>query len=69
MAEKVRQTLASAMLPSIGAITLSIGVAVADVAQVDEDVAVLEADGYLYQAKHSGRNRVASASNVRPLQA
>ena len=69
VAEKVRQTLASAMLPSIGAITLSIGVAVADVAQVAEDVAVLEADGYLYQAKHSGRNRVASASNVRPLQA
>lgn len=67
VAEKIRRALAAAVVPPVGTITLSIGLAVADVAQSEADVALREADAYLYKAKHSGRNRVASASDAEGL--
>lgn len=66
VAEKVRQGLAATPLPNVGQITLSIGLAMADVSQLDEDVAVREADAYLYTAKHAGRNRVACVNDATP---
>ncbi|WPC03206.1 diguanylate cyclase [Pseudomonas benzenivorans] len=58
VAEKIRQRVASATVPGVGHITLSCGVAMADVGDQDEDLAVRLADQALYQAKDAGRNRV-----------
>lgn len=58
VAEKLRQAIESAPDPIAGRITVSIGLAMADPGQVDEDVSVREADHNLYKAKESGRNRV-----------
>lgn len=48
----------------LGRVTLSIGVTNAALDQLNEEVAVNQADDLLYKAKEGGRNRVASASNV-----
>ena len=50
--------------PIAGRITLSIGLSVAAPEQVNEDVAVREAEDALYQAKRDGRNRVQTASEA-----
>ena len=50
--------MASATVPGVGHITLSCGVAMADVGDQDEELAVRLADQALYQAKDAGRNRV-----------
>lgn len=57
VAEKLRQAVESASDPIAGPITLSLGVALADPAQPDEDAAVREADDWLYKAKRAGRNQ------------
>ncbi len=57
VAEKLRQAVESAPYPIAGPITLSLGVALADPAQPDEDTAVREADDALYEAKRAGRNQ------------
>ncbi len=58
VAEKLRHAIESAPDPIAGRITVSIGLAMADPEQADEDVAVREADNNLYKAKETGRNKV-----------
>lgn len=58
VAEKIRQAVEASPDPAAGAITLSIGVAVANDEQASETVAVLDADNALYFAKNQGRNQV-----------
>ncbi len=58
VAEKLRQAIESAPDPIAGRITVSIGLAMADAEQANEDVAVREADDNLYKAKETGRNKV-----------
>jgi diguanylate cyclase (GGDEF)-like protein len=58
VAEKLRRAIESSPDPIAGRITVSIGLALADPEQADEDVAVREADNNLYEAKRSGRNTV-----------
>lgn len=56
VAERLRQAVATARMPGIGHVTVSVGVCTGRPPQVS---AVLErADMALYQAKHDGRNRV-----------
>jgi diguanylate cyclase (GGDEF)-like protein/PAS domain S-box-containing protein len=57
VAEKLRQAVASTPYPIADPITLSLGVALADPAQPDEDAALREADDRLYEAKRAGRNQ------------
>lgn len=56
--EKVRAVIESSPTEAVGAVTLSIGLAMADPMHQDEDVAVRAADALLYQAKSAGRNRL-----------
>jgi len=62
VAEKLRQAVESAPYPIADPITLSLGVALADPAQPDEDTAVREADDRLYEAKRAGRNQWKAAA-------
>lgn len=62
IAEKIRATVAAASIPTVGHVTVSLGIAIADSADADEDVAVRAADAALYRAKHAGRNRVICAT-------
>lgn len=57
VAEKIRAAV-QAQQPEVGNVTISLGVALLDVADADEDVAVQRADERLYRAKSAGRNRV-----------
>lgn len=59
-AERLRQAFASAPWPRQMAVTLSIGVAVIG-PDDDEQTVLARADAALYEAKRSGRNRVALA--------
>jgi diguanylate cyclase (GGDEF)-like protein len=56
--EKIRAKVADSPLPVVGTVTLSIGMALAQADDSDEDVALRRADQALYQAKSAGRNRV-----------
>ena len=56
--EKVRTAVENSPTEAVGMVTLSIGLAMADPAHQDEDVAVRAADALLYQAKSAGRNRL-----------
>lgn len=58
VAEKIRVAVQDQELAAVGHVTISLGVALLDVADADEDVAVQRADERLYQAKAAGRNRV-----------
>ena len=58
VAEKIRLAVESTRSPTGGAITISIGVAIASPDDGDEDVCVVKADNMLYEAKRAGRNRV-----------
>ncbi len=58
LAEKLRAAVESADNATGQAITLSVGLAMADSGDAHEDDAVRSADQCLYQAKHTGRNRV-----------
>lgn len=64
VAEKLRHAVGALSDPIAGRITLSIGLSVAAPEQVNEDVAVREAEDALYQAKRDGRNRVQTASEA-----
>jgi diguanylate cyclase (GGDEF)-like protein len=58
VAEKIRAAVQAQHQPEVGHVTISLGVALLDVADADEDVAVQRADERLYRAKTAGRNRV-----------
>ncbi|MEP7155527.1 MAG: diguanylate cyclase [Betaproteobacteria bacterium] len=58
VAEKIRARIEGANLPIVKQVTISIGLAMSDAGQEDEDDAVRQADDRLYRAKGAGRNRV-----------
>lgn len=58
VAEKIRHAVESLVFPVSEQITVSIGLAMAMPDQSDQDVAVKDADNWLYAAKKAGRNRV-----------
>ena len=58
VAEKLRHAIEFTPDPVAGRITVSIGLAMDNPEQADEDVAVREADNNLYAAKETGRNKV-----------
>ncbi len=58
VAEKIRARVAQSPAAPGLAVTVSIGLAMADAADAGEDAAIQRADGKLYQAKAAGRNRV-----------
>ncbi|MCC7200633.1 MAG: GGDEF domain-containing protein, partial [Gammaproteobacteria bacterium] len=61
VAGKIQQAIgANPMLP-VGSITISVGLALASPAQLDHNEVVHQADDWLYEAKRSGRNRVAGS--------
>lgn len=60
VAEKIRAAIEAAPLEPVGRITVSIGAQEASESDSDRDVAVQLADEWLYKAKKSGRNQVAS---------
>lgn len=58
VAEKIRVTVQARAQAEVGHVTISLGVALLDVADADENRAVQRADERLYQAKAAGRNQV-----------
>lgn len=58
LAEKLRAAVADAQVPVVGQVTLSLGLALVEAADANEDVAVRRADQALYRAKAQGRNQV-----------
>jgi diguanylate cyclase len=58
VAEKLRQAVQTSPDPIAGRVTVSIGLALPNPEQADEDMAVREADEALYLAKSAGRNQV-----------
>jgi diguanylate cyclase (GGDEF)-like protein len=59
VAEKIRAAIANASFASVGQVTVSIGVGLAEPEESDTKALINRADQQLYQAKGSGRNRVA----------
>ena len=69
LAERVRAAVEKAQLVFEGArlsVTISLGTAVWPADGKDEETLIAAADRALYAAKQAGRNRVASASSLRP---
>jgi diguanylate cyclase (GGDEF)-like protein/hemerythrin-like metal-binding protein len=64
VAEKLRQAVEASPDPIAGRITASIGLALSNPEQADEDIAVREADESLYRAKSAGRNQVQVAPTL-----
>lgn len=60
VAEKLRAAVAAAPNATGYPLTLSIGLTLASPSDDNEDVAMNRADGFLYRAKNSGRNQVAT---------
>jgi len=58
IAEKLRAAIAADTMAAVGQITVSIGVAIADVDDTDAEAVVRRADAAMYQAKRAGRNLV-----------
>jgi len=58
VAEKIRRTIESTSIASVGNLTVSIGVQEVQENDIDEDVAVTRADECMYKAKETGRNKV-----------
>ncbi|UXJ49846.1 GGDEF domain-containing protein [Pseudomonas citronellolis] len=58
VAERIRRSLAEAVMPPAGQVTLSLGVACWTADRPDVAATLKEADELLYQAKQAGRNRV-----------
>lgn len=58
IADKIRRQVEATPAPRVGRVTISIGLAIAERAQGDLDVAVRQADAALYEAKRQGRNRI-----------
>jgi len=59
VAEKIRAAIAGASFAPVGQVTVSIGVGLAEPEDSDTKALINRADQQLYQAKGSGRNRVA----------
>lgn len=59
VAEKIRAAIAGAGFGSIGQVTVSIGIGLAELSDSNTTALIKRADQQLYQAKWSGRNRVA----------
>lgn len=59
VAEKIGMSVADELVPGVGSITVSIGVAYAIADDADEMEALRRADRNLYRAKGNGRNLVA----------
>jgi diguanylate cyclase (GGDEF)-like protein len=58
VAERLRAKVEKMMIPQVGQITVSLGVATFPLNASSRDTLVVTADRALYDAKHSGRNRV-----------
>jgi diguanylate cyclase len=58
VAEKLRAAIAAKIMTAEGHITVSIGVAIANISDTDAETVVRRADTAMYQAKRMGRNRV-----------
>lgn len=65
VAERLRARIEAASIPGVGHITASFGIATFPVHACTRDGLVAVADRALYQAKHSGRNRVMSSSEAK----
>ncbi|HEY0563294.1 MAG TPA: diguanylate cyclase [Methylophilus sp.] len=63
VADKIRHAIETSFFQIQDTITVSIGFAMADLEQIDEYVAVKEADDWLYAAKSAGRNRIMTAGS------
>jgi diguanylate cyclase (GGDEF)-like protein len=64
VAERLRARIESMEVPGIGYITASFGVATFPQHATSRSTLIVNADRALYQAKHSGRNRVCVASHL-----
>jgi len=64
VAEKIRHTIETTPIASVGKVTVSIGVREVQDTDVDKDVAVTRADKYMYRAKQTGRNKVISTNSL-----
>ncbi|WP_111894796.1 sensor domain-containing diguanylate cyclase [Acinetobacter sp. MB5] len=64
LAEKIRQVIADAVIIDHHPITMSIGVTVASLEDVDVNTAIRRADKNLYSAKEQGRNCVVSSKEL-----
>jgi diguanylate cyclase (GGDEF)-like protein/hemerythrin-like metal-binding protein len=64
VAEKLRQAIEASSDSTAGRITVSIGLALPNPEQADEEIAVREADEALYRAKSAGRNQVQVAPKL-----
>ncbi|KOY01704.1 diguanylate cyclase [Pseudomonas nunensis] len=58
VAEKIRVAIAEAHFASVGQVTVSIGVGLAELSDSNASALIRRADQQLYQAKGAGRNRV-----------
>ena len=58
LAEKIRQTVAATPFPTVGSLTISIGVSCSRKEDASDEIILKRADTALYVAKESGRNRV-----------
>ncbi len=63
-AERLRAVLAEQIIPGVGNISVSIGVAACPAHATSERFLYAASDGALYMAKNEGRNRVAVAPLV-----
>ncbi|WP_122664724.1 sensor domain-containing diguanylate cyclase [Pseudomonas viridiflava] len=64
VAERIRKAVAESTFDLVGQVTVSIGIGVADATDANTTALIKRADQQLYQAKASGRNRVASKAIV-----
>ncbi|MDT7778260.1 MAG: hypothetical protein QOC99_772 [Acidobacteriota bacterium] len=66
VAERLRSRIERTEVPGVGCITASLGVATFPLNASSRELLVTTADRALYQAKHSGRNRVCSPADLPP---
>ncbi|MFJ7792566.1 diguanylate cyclase [Pseudomonas sp. NPDC096950] len=62
VAEKIRAAIAEARFATVGQVTVSIGVGLAELSDSNTSTLIRRADQQLYQAKGAGRNRVCSTA-------
>jgi diguanylate cyclase (GGDEF)-like protein len=66
VAERLRSRIEKTVVPGVGCITASIGVATFPLDASSRELLVTTADRALYQAKRTGRNRVCSTADLPP---
>lgn len=64
VAEKIRAAIAAAIFSTAGHVTVSIGIGLAEISDSNTTALIKRADQQLYQAKWSGRNRVAPQARM-----